>query len=294
MTRSGLTDFRYLVLWTEPCYKISQVDYGSCYHVLSYIMSSNNSILLSFLFTINVYNYCIHLMNMYVHNVYALIIIRRHSPIHHTNNSLHLYANNHNIYNVYICIYVCFIVYFMITKINLMLTAICYDHAKCLQHSKMLTHIIIRTFHPFGSCYLILKIINTLPIYIYIIYLIFFEVILYFIIWAQNVIPFICQMIFAIIYCITQTISSYITHVYYMDIFYTLYVWIICMSPFHSNTIANNCMLIYFIISQNYLVSCPSYICIYLLCVSLFVYRFEEEKSCWEDKIDFYTSYYPP
>ena len=65
--------------------------------------------------------------------------------------------------------YVCFIVYFMISKINLMQTAICYVHAKCLQHSKRLTHIIRGTFHPFGSSYLIFKIINTLPMYIYII-----------------------------------------------------------------------------------------------------------------------------
>ena len=65
---------------------------------------------------------------------------------------------------MHICIYVCVIVYFMIIKINLMQmqTAICYNHAKCLQHSKRLTHGIRCTFHPFGSCYLIFKIINTL------------------------------------------------------------------------------------------------------------------------------------
>ena len=135
------------------------------------------------------------------------------------------------------------------------------------------------------------------PVELFSYYIIFFEVILYFIIWAQKVIPFICQMIFAIIYGITQTISSYITHVYYMDIFYTLYVWIICMSPFHSNTISKNCMLIYFIISQK-LFSIMSFlylcICTYLLCVSPFVYRFEEKKSCWEDEIYYYKSYYPP
>ena len=48
----------------------------------------------------------------------------------------------------------------------------------------------------------------------------FFEVLLYFIILTQNVIPLIFQMIFAITYHITQTISSYMTHVYSMDIYY--------------------------------------------------------------------------
>ena len=43
------------------------------------------------------------------------------------------------------------------------------NHSLHLQHSKRLTHIIIGTFHPFGSCYLIFKIINTHPMHIYII-----------------------------------------------------------------------------------------------------------------------------
>ena len=105
MTWSGLTDFGYLVLWTAPCYMISQVDCGSCYYVLLYIPSLNNSILLSFTFTINVDKYFIHLMNFYAHNVYVIIIIIRHSPIHYTNHSLHLYANSHNIYSLYA--YIC-------------------------------------------------------------------------------------------------------------------------------------------------------------------------------------------
>ena len=53
-------------------------------------------------------------------------------------------------------------------------------------------------------------------------------------------------------------------------------------------------MLSYFIISENNLLSCPSCIYIDLLWVSPFVYRFEEEKPCWVDEIDYYKSYYPP
>ena len=80
-----INGLRYLVLWTAPCYRISQVDCGSCYHVLLCILSLNSSILLSFTFTINVYNYYIYLMNFYAHNVYVIIIIIRHSPIHYAN-----------------------------------------------------------------------------------------------------------------------------------------------------------------------------------------------------------------
>ena len=74
-------------------------------------------------------------------------------------------------------------------------------------------------------------------------------------------------MIFAVTYRITQTISSYMAHVYSMDIYYKLYAWIIFISPFFK-IIAKKC---YFIITQNDLLSCPSCIYIYVLCVSLFV-----------------------
>ena len=48
---------------------------------------------------------------------------------------------------------------------------------------------------------------------------------------------------------------------------------VLLYSLLYFKIIAKNCMLSYFIISQNYLVSCPSCICTYLLCVSPFVYR---------------------
>ena len=77
-------------------------------------------------------------------------------------------------------------------------------------------------------------------------------------------------MIFAITYRITQTMFSYMTHVYSMDIYYKLNAWIIFISLFFK-IITKKCMLSYFIISQNDLLSCPSCIYIYLLCVSPFV-----------------------
>ena len=132
------------------------------------------------------------------------------------------------------------------------------------------------------------------PISLYDLVLTFFQVLLNFIILTQKVKPRICQMISAITYRITHTISSYMAHVYSMDIYYKFDAWIICISLFYFKIIAKNCMHSYFIISQNYLLSCPSCICIYLLCVSPFAYRFEEEKSCWVDEIDYYKSYYPP
>ena len=131
------------------------------------------------------------------------------------------------------------------------------------------------------------------PISLYDLLLTFFEVLLCLIILTQNVIPLIFQMIFAITYRITQTISSYKTHVYFMDIYFKLYAWIIFISPFFK-IIAKKCMLSYFIIYKNDILSCPSCIYIDLLCVSPFVYRFEEEKPCWVDEIDYYKSYYPP
>ena len=57
------------------------------------------------------------------------------------------------------------------------------------------------------------------PISLYDLLLTFFEVLLYFIIWTQHVITLKFQMIFAITYRITQTISSKMTHVYSMDIY---------------------------------------------------------------------------
>ena len=131
------------------------------------------------------------------------------------------------------------------------------------------------------------------PISLYDLLLTFFEVLVCLIILTQNVIPLIFQMIFPITYRITQTISSYMTHVYFMDIYFKLYAWIIFISPFFK-IIAKKCMLSYFIVSQNDILSCPSCIYIDLLCVSPFVYRFEEEKPCWVDEIDYYKSYYPP
>ena len=50
-----------------------------------------------------------------------------------------------------------------------------------------------------------------LPISLYDLLLTFFEVLLWLLILTQNVIPLIFQMIFAITYRITQTISSYMT-----------------------------------------------------------------------------------
>ena len=44
-------------------------------------------------------------------------------------------------------------------------------------------------------------------------------------------------MISAITYLITQTISSYITHVYSMDINYKLHAWIICITLLYFNKI---------------------------------------------------------
>ena len=65
------------------------------------------------------------------------------------------------------------------------------------------------------------------PISLYDLLLTFFEVLLCLIVLTLNVIPLIFQMIFAITYRITQTISSYMTHVYFMDIYFKLYAWII-------------------------------------------------------------------
>ena len=58
--------------------------------------------------------YFINEIHFYAQNVYVIIIIIRHSPIHYTNHSLHLYAHNHNIYNVYIYIYIHIYIYIYI------------------------------------------------------------------------------------------------------------------------------------------------------------------------------------
>ena len=98
--------------------------------------------------------------------------------------------------------------------------------------------------------------INTLPhplfpISLYDLLLTFSEVLLCLIILTQNVIPLIFLMFFAITYRITQTISSYMTHVYFMDIYFKLYASNIYISQFFK-IIAKKCLLSYFIISQNY------------------------------------------
>ena len=79
------------------------------------------------------------------------------------------------------------------------------------------------------------------PISLYDLLLTFFDVLLCLIILTQNVIPLIFQMIFAITYRITQTISSYMTHVYFMDIYFKLYAWIIFISPFFKIMAKNVC-----------------------------------------------------
>ena len=101
------------------------------------------------------------------------------------------------------------------------------------------------------------------PISLYDLLFTFFEVLLYFIIWTQHVIPLIFQMIFAITYRITQTISSYMTHVYSMDIYYKFYAWIIIISLFFKIIAKNVCSVTSLFLKMIYY---------HVLLVSIFIY----------------------
>ena len=141
------------------------MDCDPCYHVIVYILSLNSSIS----FTIHVKNAFIHLMYFFIQTVCVIInIIIGHSPIQYTIQSLHLYASNHTHFNVYTCTYEFFIVYFILIKINLKQTTICYDSATFVQPLKWVNHIIIRTLHPFDIYIQILTIIHIIPMYLYI------------------------------------------------------------------------------------------------------------------------------
>ena len=108
------------------------------------------------------------------------------------------------------------------------------------------------------------------PISLYDLVLTFFQVLLNCIIWTQTVIQLIFQMISAITYRITQTISSYVTHVYSMDMYYKLYAWMKYISPFFKIIEKMHVQLLHYF-SKLFTIMSLLYLHLFIVCIPIFL-----------------------